>query len=57
MCLVAEVMNKDEQYARGCIKLAPQDAPYIAELAQYALALMRLRRDHVERCAECKEGK
>lgn len=57
MCLVADVMKKDEEYARGVVRLEHANSPIIEEPAQYALNLMKLRREHVDRCEECKEGK
>ncbi len=49
-CMACELMHKDEQYARGWVKLYGNENQDIgAEVAQYALDLQKLRHAHEER--------
>lgn len=56
MCEVAEIMEKDEQYARSWVRLCsrPENSEIAAHMAQYALDLMRLKHEHEDRCKTCK---
>ena len=56
MCIVADVIRKNEEFARGWVRLYPHGHE-ATEMAQYALDLVRMRIAHGERCEECRKGK
>jgi hypothetical protein len=47
-CTACELMNRHEQYARGWVRLYPND-PDAKYVAQYALDLQKLRLKHEEK--------
>ena len=57
MCEVSEIIGKNEQFARGWIRLYEnsENTSTAAEMGQYAIELMKLRRAHEERCWLCKQ--
>jgi hypothetical protein len=52
MCDVQAIMHKDEQYARGVLRLDPKHRD-ATEMAQYVLDLQKLRHAHEGRCKTC----
>lgn len=59
LCDVRALMDKDEQYARGWVRLyeTKHNTARCAQVAQYAIDLMRLKNQHAETCETCKENK
>jgi len=58
-CELWEIMDKNEQYARGWIRLhsEPENIYMGSRMGQYAIDLMRLKNQHAETCETCKENK
>lgn len=55
-CEVQAIINKDEQYARGWLRLhASENTSTAAEIGKYALDLLKLKNAHTERCPWCKQ--
>lgn len=56
-CDVRQIMDKDEHYARGWLKLYSRlDTETAAEMGQYAVDLLKLKNAHMKRCAVCREN-
>ena len=54
-CEIYDVMNKDEQYARGWVRIfGKQYTAPAAQMAQYALDLLKLKQKHEEACDTCQ---
>jgi hypothetical protein len=57
-CDVADVVEKDRQYALGWVKLFEnaKNTSTAAEMGQYALDLLKLKNAHMRRCWICKQN-
>lgn len=57
MCEIGAIMEKDEQYCRGWIRLYEQEANHemLIEMAQYKLGISRLIKAHIDRCVTCQQ--
>jgi len=55
-CEVWEIINKDEQYARGWVRLhnRPENVYEATRMAQYAFDVMKLKNQHEEKCDTCQ---
>ncbi len=56
-CDVRNVIEKDEQYARGWLRLyeSRENTSVAAEMGQYAVNLQKLKQEHEERCIWCRQ--
>ena len=54
-CDVADVIEKDRQYALGWLRLYGEQTSTAAEMGQYALSLYKLRLEHEGRCWICRQ--
>ena len=54
ICEIQEIMEKNEQYARGWVRLFKTYTPESALMAQYAIDLMKLKHKHQEGCDICQ---
>ncbi len=55
MCIVNDVMRKHEEYARGWVRLHPNETE-AQEMAQYAIDQLKLRHSHEDRCSVCRQA-
>jgi hypothetical protein len=54
MCQIRDIMQKDENYVRGVIRLENPAHDNAVHLAQYALDLQKLRHKHEGACPDCQ---
>lgn len=54
-CEIRDVIEKDEQYARGWVRLhdSLEEITECAHMGQYAVRLMRLKWEHIKECEKC----
>jgi len=56
-CEVWDVMNRNEQYARGWLRLFGQlNSTTAAYMGKYAVDLTKLKRKHEQECPWCKKN-
>ena len=55
-CDVADVIEKDRQYALGWLRLYGEQTSTAAEMGQYALDLLKLKNAHMTRCWICSQN-
>lgn len=56
-CEVRNIMQKNEEYARGWLRLHGQEnTSTVISMGQYAVDLCKLKRNHMETCPWCKQS-
>ena len=56
-CEIWEIMDKNEKYVRGWIRLyeTASNTAECAQMAEYAINLMQLKNMHEEHCDTCRK--
>ena len=56
-CEVFDLMDRNEQYARGWVRLfGNMNTTSVAQMAQYAIDLMKLKLLHEKDCWRCRKA-